>query len=440
MLNRYSFFFDGLLTKGFLVFLKITILVTVSALFGVEGRGVVVSLLTLSGLSITFSNLGLPDAILQRVAARSKSPIGYSRLIYTAIFSSLCISIILFTLLAVTYQKINLPLVYFLIASAMLPSQLAELFGAASLRALEKHSIVNFFSLIGRVLNLIVIVLVYSLFGDNLIMLLIGYTTCSYITSILFLNAFKRFSGKKAYGNKNLLSRFSILLKRGLVLHPMNLILDFENRLDTLLILFFLGVFNVAIYATGVSFVQVAFYSSNVLASIIFTKLSKKTVVGAVELCIKAQKYAIICSFLLGVISLTLGFVIIQLFLDPTFFRSLIIMCILLPGIICDSTTRMISTWAKSRMVSLKFLKGSLISLLLSGVSCVIFIKMFGLYGAAASSSILYIFRAFIFRRGFINITNNNSSVMPTFFDLMVILKASLSYGKFYFSQMSYKK
>ena len=51
-------------------------------------------------------------------------------------------------------------------------------------------------------------------------------------------------------------------------IHPVNVLLEFENRLDVLLLIYFSNPSAVGIYLTGVSFCPARFYVSNSITSI----------------------------------------------------------------------------------------------------------------------------------------------------------------------------
>ena len=58
----------GFITKICLVILKLLVLVLTARAFGAEGRGTYVALISLVGISVNLSALGLGDALLQRFA------------------------------------------------------------------------------------------------------------------------------------------------------------------------------------------------------------------------------------------------------------------------------------------------------------------------------------------------------------------------------------
>lgn len=411
--SKSSDIYAGFITKICLVTLKLLVLVLTARAFGAEGRGTYVALISLVGISINLSALGLGDALLQRFAKRSLSPFSYKPFLFlaiciTSVFGLLMLNIFLFFNVNISISVIMLLIVHFLI-----PIATTELFTSLCLRGLGKHSIVNRISLVSRFSLVVILSCSFWLNLDTVTELLFVYLFVSFLTSAAFLIFLLKVNeGRLRF--KKFIRRIKLLILRGIQIHPVNVLLEFENRLDVLLLIYFSSPVAVGIYLTGVSFAQAGFYVSNSITSILTTNFGKEASSDASDIAVKAQRFAFAILSIASIPSLVFTFLIIEFIIGVEFADSFLITVVLTIGVLFDSSTRIIAAWSKGQLVSKFFIKISLYTWALNLLICLIMLERFGPFGLAVGSAIGYFVRSIFYVRRFRLISKNKKTILPS--------------------------
>lgn len=424
---------DGFATKIVLVALKLAVLVLTAKLYGADGRGVFITTLTLVGLCINLSNFGLGDALLQRFAKRGKCAQDYSIFLTGSILISSVIGILILQISLYFQNTEQLDQANILIMHLLIPTAAVELLVSLSLRGLGFHHYVNRLSLLSRALLVVFLTLALFLEVNVLNHFLFWYLIVSNLTAVTTIYLFF-----KIYKPNPSLSGFiikcKILFSRGLSIYPINLLMEFENRFDVLLLIYLSDPVSLGAYVTGVSFAQTGFYASNALTAILTTNFGGKAGINAAELAIKAQRYAIASVIMIGTVTALFAGVIVFGILGHEFYSSIPIMLILSVGVVADASTRVIASWSKGQLVSHKFIKPSIFTLFLNFAVCLALLKVCGIFGLAVGSSFGYILRSLFYLRVFRRQTNNYDSIVPNvrvFHDITdKVMKISWNYFK----------
>jgi len=405
--------YDGFVTKVILVFLKFAVLILTAKLFGAEGRGIYVAILTFVGMSINLATFGLGDSLLQRLAKRGYAPKNYTAFLGASIF---VISLIgLAGLHAFLYFQHNQEITFisFWIMNLLIPFSVTELLTSLCLRGLGYHYLVNRVSIFSRVFLISFLLLAFFIKVENLDYLVIWYFLTTLITSLIFVFLFLHVNAYPVSLGK-FFTRFKILLWRGLQIHPINILMEFENRFDVMLLIYFASSSNLGVYVTGVSFAQAGFYVSNSITAILTTDFGKETAVKASQIAIKGQQYAIASVTLVSFINSFVAIGIVYFILGSDFYLCIPIMLILVFGIIADASTRIIASWSKGQLESRFFIKISIITWFFNFFVCLSALLLLGTIGLAVGSTIGYIFRALIYLRVFRSKSGNYDNIIPT--------------------------
>ena len=422
---------DGFATKIVLVTLKLAVLVLTAKLYGADGRGLFITTLTLVGLCINISNFGLGDALLQRFAKRGRSAQDYSIFLIGSILISSVIGILILQISLYFQKTEQLDQTNILIMHLLVPAAAAELLISLSLRGLGFHHYVNRLSVFSRALLVAFLTLALFLEANTLSYFLFWYLIVSILTAVtaacLFFKIYHAIPSLSGF-----IIKCKILFSRGLRIYPINLLMEFENRFDVLLLIYLSDPISLGAYVTGVSFAQTGFYASNALTAILTTNFGGKSQLSAAELAIKGQRYAIASVIMISVVTAFLAFVIVYGMLGHEFYSSIPIMLILSFGVVADASTRVIASWSKGQLVSHKFIKPSIFTLFLNFAICLTLLELHGIFGLAVGSSLGYVLRSIIYVRIFRSQTKVYDSIIPSpriFYDIVLkVLQMSLKF------------
>lgn len=405
--------YDGFITKISLVFLKLLILILTAKLFGAEGRGIYVAILTFVGMSINLSTFGLGDSLLQRLAKRRDASINYTPFLVLSILTTSLVGFFgLHTFLYFQHNQ-EITMISFWVMNLLIPFSATELLTSLCLRGLGYHFIVNRVSICSRSFLLSFLILAFFLKVENLDYLVIWYFVTTCVTSLSFVFIFFQFH-RYSINLRRLFARFKILLWRGFQIHPINILMEFENRFDVMLLIYFANSSKLGVYITAVSFAQAGFYVSNSITAILTTNFGMETSIKASRIAIKAQQYAIASVTFVSIVNSFMAFGIVWFILGSDFYLCLPIMLILVVGITADASTRVIASWSKGQLESKFFIKISIITLLFNLVICLFFLMSFGIVGLAIGSTIGYVFRALLYLRVFRKKSGNYDNILPT--------------------------
>lgn len=405
--------YDGFITKISLVFLKLLVLILTAKLFGAEGRGIYVAILTFVGMSINLSAFGLGDSLLQRLAKRGNTSTSYTPFLVFSIWSTSLVGLLgLHTFLYFQHTQ-EITFISFWVMNLLIPFSVTELFTSLCLRGLGYHYIVNRVSICSRSFLLSFLIFAFFMEVENLDYLIIWYLITTSLTSLSFVILFLHFH-KRPMNLGRLFTRFKILLWRGFQIHPINILMEFENRFDVLLLIYFASSSKLGVYITAVSFAQAGFYVSNSITAILTTNFGNETSIKAAQIAVKAQQYAIASVTFVSVVNSFIAFGIVWFILGSDFYLCIPIMLILVVGITADASTRVIASWSKGQLESKFFIKISIITFFFNLGVCLFFLMFFGIIGLAIGSTIGYVFRALLYLRVFRKKSGNYDNILPT--------------------------
>lgn len=405
--------YDGFITKISLVFLKFLILILTAKLFGAEGRGIYVAILTFVGMSINLSAFGLGDSLLQRLAKRGNASINYTPFLVFSILTTSLVGLLgLHTFLYFQHTQ-EITFISFWVMNLLIPFSVTELLTSLCLRGLGYHYIVNRVSICSRSFLVCFLIFAFFMKVENLDYLVLWYLITTFLTSALFVVLFLRFH-KNAMNLGRFFARFKILLWRGLQIHPINILMEFENRFDVMLLIYFASSSKLGVYITGVSFAQAGFYVSNSITAILTTNFGKETSIKASQIAIRAQQYAIATVTLVSFVNGFIALGIVWFILGSDFYLCIPVMLILVVGVTADASTRVIASWSKGQLESKFFIKISIVTLFFNLIVCLFFLVFFGIIGLALGSTIGYVFRALLYLRVFREKSGNYDNILPT--------------------------
>ena len=183
------------------------------------------------------------------------------------------------------------------------------------------------------------------------------------------------------------------LLKYSIKVHLIEIFVLLQSQIDVLLLGYLLTFSEAGIYVVGVTIAQLTFYFSNSITTILFPEMVKNK---NSKLLFKRILFSMLVAILINIpLIIVINFLIENLF-GSKFQQAEFIYYVLLPGIIADLAYRILYAYLKSVNEINNLIVINSISLILNIVLNFILIPKFGIYGAAISSLVSYIFRSIV--------------------------------------------
>ena len=409
-IERLAFY--NLVTKFLLVSLKFSIVVLVVRFFGAEGRGLFVSINQVAGVVVNLFSLSTGDSLIHRISSRTihRGDIFYSSLILVFFISFF--SILIFSGVESIFDNFLGLGEYADYIVYLIPAFLMEYIASSSIRGCNKHREINVLSILGR-LNILIFISMSVFFGkDTLHSFIEFYVYSLWVNVVVYYFYLKKINGP-SQNNFSFRKNIYETLKYSLTIHPMVLLMEVENRFDIFILLYFVSLEAIGIYSIGVTMVQLSFYVSNSINTILFPYFSGSAHDLNLDKVIRSIRYSFVIVSLLVFFLLITGSFLIDLFFGGEFKDAFLVMVILLPGVIFDSISRIIVTWAKSFGHGLKMAPISIMTLSVNIILGILLVYLYGIIGAAVASLISYTLRSFPFIRVFKKTNNYADSLIP---------------------------
>lgn len=397
MKNNFSTdFFWNLITKFFVIFIKIGTSIITARFLGPYDRGIYYALIQAAGLINTFMTISLGDGIIHNISKyKSNNFLLLFLFSMTFLFSSLIFLFLFFSeeLIRTNFIK-NIPDSYYLILFFLIPLFMFEYFASFALRGLKKFTTGNKISIFSKILTISLFLLFF--FGNKISLQNAFYALISsyFITSIIYsFFIYKHSCIKFEFSFRRIFEIYSYSVR----VHINNFLNEAEYRLDVFIILFFLSYNDLGIYSIGVALSQMVWYISNSVNTILFPYLLAEKKNGSDELFIsKVIRYNFVLNFFTLLFIVIFGYWLVILLYGESYHNSYIIFLILAPGLLADGIARNIFTWIKSYRNPIILSKISLCTLFINIALNYFLIPQYGIYGAALTSFITYFLRAII--------------------------------------------
>ncbi|MBC5829369.1 MAG: polysaccharide biosynthesis C-terminal domain-containing protein [Candidatus Eremiobacteraeota bacterium] len=219
---------------------------------------------------------------------------------------------------------------------------------------------------------------------------LIGWTLCTYISAGFFLFQILRAKQGQSPGPLRKVLR-TLLVFGGQ--SGFNALLGVLNyRVDSLLLLSFLGFGTFGVYGIAVAVGELLFMLSRPVAMAISKDVGISDLRSSAVMTAKAIRLTTAIVATAGVISFLLAPSAIQLVYGVAFAGAALPLRILLPGIIAFSTVGIFVTFFLLQLGRPAFVTYyNIVMLVVQGAGCILLVPRFGMAGAAFSSSVTYV-------------------------------------------------
>ncbi len=374
------------LTKFFLVIIKFLTSIVLAKFLGPTGKGVTFAFQSISGIINNFSNFGIDDSIIYN---NNKKLISNNSLFFLCIFYQILLSIVSFIFLVIIiYLLPNLFLelkqFYFQIF-LYLPLLAGETLTHSCLKSLKRFKIFNILSLISR-FNLLIFLFVILYFQSEIFIAINVFVVIALVNLVISYLVLYVVIRPKIELN---ISRYFFLLKYGTKVHFGTVLTESEHKLDIYFVLYLLGAYELGIYSIALAIGSLAIYLPNSITTILFPYTSKNEIRNN-NLTMFAFINLLIIQLIFFVFVIFFGEILISFFYGIDFLPAYFILLFLIPAFFFDSLNRILLNFFKSNNKMFFPNLSAFISLIINIILLIYFVPIYGLVGAALSTSISY--------------------------------------------------
>jgi len=376
----------NLLTKFFLVLTKFLISIVLAKFLGPTGKGITYAFQSISGILTNFSNFGIDDSIVYN---NNRNIIPNDSLFFICIFYQIIISVIsFFLLLIVIYLIPNLFIeikqFYFQIF-LYLPLLVGETLTHACLKSLKRFKVFNILSLISR-LNLLILLFITLYLQNNITFAINVYVAVALINLIISYIVLYFLTRPRT---ELKLSKYFFLLNYGIKVHFGTVLTESEHKLDIYFILFLLGAYELGIYSIALAIGSLAIYLPNSITTVLFPYTSKNEIRNK-NLTKFSLFSLLIVQSIFFIFLIIIGKSFISFFYGIDFLPAYLVFLFLIPAFFFDSLNRILLNFFKSKNKMFFPNFSALGSLIINILLLIYLIPMYGILGAAISTSISY--------------------------------------------------
>ena len=249
----------------------------------------------------------------------------------------------------------------------------------------KKYNIINIFH---TFLFLLFVFIFLYLLNQQIIGGIISYILSIILVTLLLIFYIRKIS-VIAFGFNKILFRES--MKYGLKSHIGNIAQFLNYRLDMFLIAVFLTPTEVGYYIISVSLVEKIFMIPNAIATVLFPRVASLKECDANNITSKVSRHTFIIVLFLSFFIALLSNPFIRILFGSIFLPAVMPLIILLPGVIALSVAKILSSDIAGRGKPQYNTYASIVSLVLNFTLNLYFIPLWGIRGAAFSSTVSYV-------------------------------------------------
>ncbi len=255
-------------------------------------------------------------------------------------------------------------------------------------RAIYKYNIYIVLQMLFLFVGQLILIPHFGLWGGVLSIIVAG--VISSVLGIVFLLKFGSPQTKINFGLLKKSYGFGIKSQLGLFFSYIN------RRLDIFIVNFFLNPSQVGIYSIAVAVAELPWYLPSSAATVLFPWVADKSKNESAKFTAYVLRNSIFITFVIGVVLALSGKIIITILFGKAFDKSVLLLYILLPGILCLGITRILGAHFQGSgrpelgtlMVAFSFVETVVLD--------VVLIPKVGIIGAAVASTIAYATSALI--------------------------------------------
>lgn len=376
-------------TQIIVIFISLITSILVARYLGPSGRGIFAVLSVLTALGIQIGNLGFPAATIYFLGKNEEkrqnifhislimgivggSIISFFIFLLCLIFPDFLIKNVSFNLLVITV--ISFP---FLLGTSLFSNFLL---------GVKKYIPYNLFSIISKFISLLKVVIILVLLGLGLTEFVIGTTIVAFIVFLIYLCYIYRVDSYVLPNNLDK-SLFHEMWKYGRKSYLATILGFLIIRSDILIINYFLGSIPTGIYSISVALIDYIYLLPGVIGTILFTKVSSGSEYKFTE---KVFRYTFLIMIVICSIAALIAGPAINIMYGQEFQKAVLPFIILLPGIIFLGIDTILMQDLAGRGLPRIVYISPFIALVLNVSLNIVIIPMWGINGAAISSTISY--------------------------------------------------
>jgi len=376
--------------------LSIVSSVLVVRLIGAEGRGIISFIETLIMLftTVTFFSLG-SGLIFESSKTENKNEFISSGIFFAAICSfAMIIFILVFNKFLQAAFLNTIDIKYLYIGLCYVPIFYVKKITEATNRAILSTKLYNYELFINKFLYIILIIILWVIFNhmitEYIMLAAIGANAVGCLFVILKIRSLLDLKSIKIASIAKMI-RFGMKEHFGVISQKLNL------RFDTIIINAFLLPIDLGYYAIAVSFAELVWFVPDSIGIFLFPKIAgmpheDKTIDYVTKLCRITITFLIIT---LVPFIIFISFIIPILYGDD-FYKSVIPFIILMPGVLLLSITKILTKYFSGTGKPFISSLVTIISLIVNIPLLLILIPIYGISGAALSSTLAYAVSALV--------------------------------------------
>jgi O-antigen/teichoic acid export membrane protein len=178
-----------------------------------------------------------------------------------------------------------------------------------------------------------------------------------------------------------------------------------QHRVDVLIVGYFCSLRDVGIYSLAVTMAELLWYLPNTVANVLIPHVARSSDEDASRLTSTLCRAIVFVTTTLSVAMAAVGALVIPIIL-PAFKPSIHVLWLLLPGAVCCSVFKVLSSDLNGRGCPLETFHPAAIALGFCVFAGVLVTPRFGIMGAAAVTSVGYLVNTVFYLRAYKRITN----------------------------------
>jgi len=376
------------------IILGLVTTIIIARTLGPELQGIYTLIVLLPTMLVTFMNFGIAPATVFSIGKNKRT---LNTIVSTNIVLSFFISIfaivigILFAILTQNTFFEGVALKALLIVLLVLPFLFINSFLQAVYQGTQNFRRYNEIIVLNRVIQSLFLIIVLLIFQLGLTGALIAYGMGSILPTYLIYRYFKKDQFKFK------ISDFSWSLSKeyfnyGYKAHLSNIVSFLNYRLDLLMVSFYLNPLAVGVYNVAVSIAERLWVFSAPVSAALFPRISSlESDEEKTELTVKVARFILYLSIIVGILFFMISPLAIKILFGNEYSDASNVIRILIVGITVFAAERIISNDFAGRGKPELNLYTSIFTVLCNLVLNIVLIPLYGINGAAISTSIAYI-------------------------------------------------
>lgn len=387
--------FSTLVTRFIILIGSFLVSVMLARLLGAEGKGAIAAILVFPQLVISLGDLGIRQSLAYFIGKKlydNKDII--SSIVFLWVLSSLILVGTVFI-----YFSINLssryPWPFLLIALSTIPVGLIIQYSKGVMLGSDNISSINIAQLIQVLFNILTILILVWILKLDVLGALIAQLIYQFIVTIYYIGKINK---HYTINLKPVPPIPKELFKKGISFAIVLFVINLNYRVDIMILDIMVSTSEVGVYSVASNIAQLLWQIPSAIGMVLFAKSATTNLqVSSVNRATTIVRFVLPIMVLAGIFLGFLGPLIINILYGAEFIKASNVLMILLPGIIIITISKILHPDLAGRGYPLFSLSLFILTLAINIVLNLILIPIYGINGAALSSSISYTIAGFGF-------------------------------------------